>query len=223
MVTPSNFCPALTRRRLLRLAQGLAVSALLAGCGKKLPQGRLVTRGATVLALGDSITFGTGAGPDSSYPSVLAHLSGWNVVNGGVPGNTSEQALHRLPALLAAYSPQLVLVSIGGNDFLRRLPQTQTRANIAQICQQSVQRGAQVVLLAVPQLSLMAAVAHALSDHPMYADLASELHLPLHENGWSDVLTKPELRADAIHANALGYAQFAEGLAQTLRKAGLLA
>ena len=44
------------------------------------------------------------------------------MVNGGVPGDTSAQALARLPALLAEHRPALVIISIGGNDFLRRLP-----------------------------------------------------------------------------------------------------
>ena len=56
----------------------------------------------------------------------------------------------------------------------------------------------------------------------MYAELASEMKLPLHANGWSDVLARPELRSDAIHANAQGYELFARGLADTLKAAGIL-
>jgi acyl-CoA hydrolase len=37
------------------------------------------------------------------------------------------------------------------------------------------------------------------------------------------VLSDPELRSDAVHANARGYEVFARGLAQRLRELGLLA
>lgn len=53
-----------------------------------------------MLALGDSLTFGTGAAPDASYPAVLAGLTGWRIVNAGVPGDTAAQALERLPESL---------------------------------------------------------------------------------------------------------------------------
>ena len=63
--------------------------------------------GAVVLALGDSLTFGTGAPPEAAYPAELARLTGWDVVNAGVPGNTSAQARERLPALLETAGAQL--------------------------------------------------------------------------------------------------------------------
>ena len=59
----------------------------------------------------------------------LARLTGWNVVNAGISGDTSAGALERLPALLQEHQPRLVVVSIGGNDFLRRMPVADTRSN----------------------------------------------------------------------------------------------
>ena len=113
----------LTRVNKERRALLLAAAATLAACGKrKAVPGQALPAGATVLALGDSITDGTGAAAEAAYPVQLARATGWNVVNGGVPGDTSAQALARLPALLAEHHPALVIISIGGNDFLRRLP-----------------------------------------------------------------------------------------------------
>ena len=215
----------LPRRRFL----GIALSAIalpsalwISGCAKKPRRGQPVARGATVLALGDSITYGTGATPETGYPSVLAQLTGWTVVNAGVPGDTSEQALQRLPALLQEHTPALVLVSIGGNDFLRRLPTAATRATIRRICETTLAARAQVLLIAVPAVNLAAAVVRSLDDHPLYAELADELKLPLQRGGWSEVLADASLRADAVHANAQGYARFAQRLAATAREAGLL-
>ena len=217
---------ALNRRAFVRqMAGGVVATSLLAaiaGCGRKqAARAQLVPAGSTVLALGDSLTYGTGASPETAYPTVLAELSGWNVVNAGVSGNTSAQALERLPGLLAEHQPKLVIVSIGGNDFLRQLPEADTRANIIAICRQALGSGAQVLLVAVPKVSLAAALGQ-MSDHPLYADIAAELNVPLQREGWSKVLGDSKLRSDAVHANAQGYVQFAHSLHSTAVAAGLL-
>uniref|UniRef100_UPI0035B4111F GDSL-type esterase/lipase family protein n=1 Tax=Hylemonella sp. TaxID=2066020 RepID=UPI0035B4111F len=195
---------------------------VLAACGKRAPRAQALPAGSTVLALGDSLTAGVGATPDTAYPNVLQALTGWQVVNGGVSGDTTAQALARLPALLHDHQPALVIVSIGGNDFLRQMSAGTAKATIREISRTAQAAGAQVLLVAVPQVSLLAAGTGSLKDHPLYAELAEELKLPLHAQGWAQVLSRPELRSDNVHANAQGYRQFAEGLMQTLRKVGLL-
>ncbi len=207
------------RRALLGAA---AATALLAGCGKrKSARAVPLPAGSVVLALGDSITYGTGAAPEAAYPAQLAQLTGWHVVNAGVPGDTSAQALARLPGLLAEHKPALVIASIGGNDFLRRLPEADTEVNLRRIVALAREAGAQVLLVAVPRPTLAAAVGAGLSDHPLYDRVAAELALPLHAGGWAHVLGNEQLKSDQIHANAAGYRAFAEGLATSLRAAGL--
>jgi len=210
-------------RAMHRRAVLAAMLASLAACGRKAPRAQAVPPGATVLALGDSLTSGVGASPDTAYPAVLQRLTGWKIVNGGVSGDTSAQALARLPDLLQAHQPALVIVGIGGNDFLRRQSAAATRANVRQIYLEARASGAQVLLVAVPELSLMAAAAGRLSDHALYGEIAGELKIPLHARGWSGVLADERLRADAVHANAAGYERFAQGLADTLKATGLLA
>ncbi|WP_010463989.1 GDSL-type esterase/lipase family protein [Acidovorax radicis] len=221
---PRSASLVLAQRR--TLMAGLAAVALvppLAGCGRKAPRAQAVPTSATVLALGDSLTSGVGASADTAYPAVLARLTGWKVVNAGVSGDTSAQALERLPALLQKHQPALVIVGIGGNDFLRRQSASATRANIRQICADAQSTGAQVLLVAVPELSLLAASTGRLSDHALYEEVASELKIPLHSKGWSGVLADARLRSDQIHANAAGYERFAQGLVETLKDTGLLA
>ena len=210
------------RRRFLLATVALPIVVALTGCGSKSVTGRKLAAGETVLALGDSITFGVGASVETSYPTVLARLTGWNVINAGMSGDTSAQALARLPPLLQEHAPALVLVSIGGNDFLRRLPESETRANILKICELCVVSGAQVLLVAIPRFSASAAITGALSDHPMYEDIAQSLKLPLHAQGWSTVLSNAALKSDQIHANAQGYEQFARGLLASVQAAKLL-
>lgn len=215
--TLASTAPGIGRRALLLLL------ASPAACGRK-GAGRLsaLAAGSTVLALGDSITHGSGADMAAAYPAQLAALTGWNVVNGGVPGDTAAQALERLPALLAEHRPALVILSIGGNDFLRRLPEAGTEAAIRRQIALAREAGAQVLLVSVPQPSITAAIGVGLSDHPLYERLARELDLPLHAQGWATVLGDERLKSDQIHANAAGYRVFAEGLAATLRDTGLL-
>ena len=193
----------------------------LAGCGRDKKTAQPVPPGSTVLALGDSLTFGTGASAETSYPTVLAGLTGWNVVNAGVPGDTSAQALARLPALLAEHQPKLVIVSIGGNDFLRKLPESDTRTHVHAICKQALAAGAQVLLVAVPRATVAAALGQ-MTDHALYAEVAKDLKIPLQREAWGEVLAQPDLRADAVHANARGYAQFARSVQSTAAAVGLL-
>jgi len=207
------------RRRLLILAGALA----LAACGRKAERHPALPAGSTVLALGDSLTYGTGAAADAAYPLRLAQLTGWNVVNAGVPGNTSAQARERLAALLAQHTPKLVLLSIGGNDFLRQVPEAATREHIAAMLAEIRAAGSPVVLVAVPRPALAAALFGSLDDHPLYEALAGEARVPLFASGWSKVLSDPALKSDRIHANAAGYERFARELHGHLREAGFAA
>ena len=216
----SSRTPLLTRRRTLLLAATGAVAALATACGRKPAKTQPIPPGATVLALGDSLTWGTGAGGQDAYPAVLQELTGWHVVNAGVPGNTAAQALERLPGLMAEHAPALVILCIGGNDFLQRQSAAATQASIRRTVQAIQAARVPVLLVAVPQFSLLAVAGGPLSDHPLYEELGDELNVAVYSGGWAEVLG--DARSDAVHANAAGYRQFAEGLAQRLRVAGWL-
>lgn len=205
----------ITRRRFMQISALLA--AALTACSKTAPHAALPA-GSTILALGDSLTAGYAADAEAAYPAVLASLTGWQIINGGVSGNTSAQALARLPALMRR-QPQLVLVSIGGNDFLRKVPEADTRSNIRQIVQQIKAAGMPAVLVAVPYFTT-GALFGRLSEHPMYEELAAELNVPLLKGAWAEVLGDKKLKSDQIHANAQGYRVFAEKMWAFLKQQG---
>jgi len=205
----------ITRRRFMQISALLA--AALTACSKTAPHAALPA-GSTILALGDSLTAGYAADAEAAYPAVLASLTGWQIINGGVSGNTSAQALARLPALMRR-QPQLVLVSIGGNDFLRKVPEADTRSNIRQIVQQIKAAGVPAVLVAVPYFTT-GALFGRLSEHPMYEELAAELNVPLLKGAWAEVLGDKKLKSDQIHANAQGYRVFAEKMWAFLKQQG---
>ena len=197
------------------------LACLLAACGDSKGQYAPLPPGSIVLALGDSITQGVGANAQAAWPVLLATQSGWQVINAGVSGDTSEQALARLPALLREHRPALVIVSIGGNDFLRRQPDSATRANIDAILNAIAQDGSQAVLIGVPALGLGAALGMP-SDHDLYAELAQKHKVPLLSGAWGEVMRESRWMSDQVHPNAQGYAEFAERLRNFLTNQGFL-
>ena len=192
--------------------------ALLAGCGRR--RFRKLVAGDAILAVSDSLTAGFGAPKGADYPAQLAQILGRKVINGGVSGDTSAQALARLPDLLAQ-KPKLVVVSIGGNDFLQRQPESGTRENIRKMVADIRATGVPAVLVAIPHFTT-GALLGMVSEHPLYAELADELDVPLLKGAWADILGDKDLKSDAVHANAAGYWLFAEQLAGFLRKLGLV-
>ncbi len=215
----------ISRRITLMGTAALGGSALLwlGACGRKAPPTKPLPSGSTVLALGDSLTFGTGAAPEASYPAQLQALTGWQVINAGVPGDTAVQGAARLPALLGEHQPALVLICLGGNDFLRGMPEHALRSSLRKAITLARAAGAQVMLVAVPRPAVMLGFSGVLSDHPLYGELAEELQLVLLRQAWSEVLVESKWRSDPIHANALGYAEFARRLKSTAVASGLLA
>jgi acyl-CoA thioesterase-1 len=199
---------ALSRRTLL--LRGAACAALAAAGGCTARREPPLARGSTVLAFGDSLTFGTGAEPEAAYPVRLAATTGWQVTNAGRPGATTADGIATLGPALAQARPAAVLLGLGGNDFLRGLPADQTHANLVAMVRECRSAGARVLLIAVPRPSLLAAAARALSDHPVFEAVAEATEVPVLAGAWATVLSDASLRSDPIHANAQGYARFAE-------------
>ena len=199
---------------------GVPAAAALTACGKRKPSAAALKSDARVLALGDSLTFGYGAPPDASWPVKLGELTGWQIENAGVNGDTSAGALQRLPSLLAADNYDAILIGIGGNDMLRGVSASATRDNIAALVGQARAHTPYVALLATPAPDAMRAVVGSLSDAPFYEEVAKSGQALLVANVYSSVLSDASLRSDRIHANAQGYAKVAQLLADQFKAAG---
>jgi acyl-CoA thioesterase I len=194
----------------------------LVGCGKSAEKHSAIVQGATVLVLGDSLSYGTGASTGEDYPSLLAKTTGWEIINKGVPGDTSEGGLVRLPALLEEHQPKLLIVELGGNDFLHNVPQTKTIANLKAILTQAKQAAVPTVLVAIPEVSALRAAMGNLQDHALYETLAQETNTPLITNVFSEVLSDSGLKADQIHPNAKGYLVVSELFYRKLAEFGFI-
>ncbi len=201
-------------RATARLAPVLLL-VLLTACGEdaRLPP---LAPDAVILAFGDSLTRGTGAGEGEDYPAVLAGLTGRRVVNAGVPGEESGDALARLPGVLEEVQPGLVILGHGGNDLLRRRAPETISGNLREMAGLVRSQGAAVLLLGVPNPGIF------LRPHPLYDALADEMGMPLEAEVLSEVLADPELKSDQIHPNGTGYRAIAEAIDGLLRRAGAL-
>ncbi|MDF1588070.1 MAG: arylesterase [Gammaproteobacteria bacterium] len=195
----------------------LVILFMLTACSDDVPQLLPLQQDDVILAFGDSLTFGTGSdSATESYPAILQILSGKTVVNAGIPGEVSQAGLERLPHVLAQTSPKLVILCHGGNDLIRRLDIVQLERNLTQMIQTIQASGAQVVLVAVPKLSL------TLTVPELYARLAEEYNIPIEAEIIYDIEQQPGLKSDQIHPNAQGYRLIAENIYQLLQASHVL-
>ncbi|MDP2028541.1 MAG: arylesterase [Thiobacillus sp.] len=202
-------------RTIQRALFALLTLLLLAACDRAPTLPRLGAND-VILAFGDSLTYGTGAEPNEAYPAKLVGLTQRVVVNAGVPGETTAEGVQRLPALLAEHHPKLVLLCLGGNDMLRRLPASETENNLRLMLQTLRSSGIQVVLIGVPEPKLFGGAPD------FYAQLAEEFQLPYDGDTLNTVLKDNALKSDPIHPNAAGYAAIARELADLLKESGAL-
>jgi lysophospholipase L1-like esterase len=195
----------------------VGVLLLLCACSEHVPQLPALPADAVILAFGDSLTHGIGAGRGQSYPAELARLTGREVINAGMPGEISAMARTRLPGLLERHRPALLVLCHGGNDLLRRLDVRALRENLEAMILDAQSRAIPVVLLGVPEPHLF-----SLSTADLYAELAEQHTLVYEGEILAEVESDNRLKSDAIHPNAEGYRRIARAVHRTLRNSGAL-
>jgi acyl-CoA thioesterase-1 len=108
----------------------------------------------TILVVGDSLSASFGIETRSGWVAQLerrvreAGLD-YKVINASVSGDTTASGLARLPALLAAHKPAVVILELGGNDGLRGLSLEQMRHNLDAMAARAKASGARVLLVGV--------------------------------------------------------------------------
>ena len=100
----------------------------------------------TIICFGDSLTFGTGAEAGMDYPSQLSQMIAKPVINAGVPGDTTARALKRLQRDVLARSPDLVLITLGGNDLKNGIAKDTAFNNLEHIVESIQGQGARVII-----------------------------------------------------------------------------
>jgi len=165
--------------------------------------------GTTIVAFGDSLVEGVGATDGNDFVSVLSREIGEPIINLGISGNTTEQGLARIDDVLSQ-DPKIVILLLGGNDYLRRIPQTTTRQNLATMIERIQAEGAVVVLLGVR--------GGILRDNfdAMYEELADTYDTAYVSDVLDGLFGNNAYMADGIHPNDAGYALIAERVANEL-------
>lgn len=192
---------------------------LLAGCGRS--GEAVLPPGSRVLVIGDSITAGYVVGAAAAWPARLAERTGWDIVAAGVSGDRTAGGLERLPALLDAHRPELVIIELGGNDLLRGVPPAEIVANLTEMINAARDRGARIALMAAPQpsgLGLLTSFAPA----ALFADVAKASKVPLIEKALPSVLSEPALKLDMLHPTAEGHRVLAQRVGDELVRIGYL-
>lgn len=179
---------------------------LLAACSPDVPN--LDSPGTTIVVLGDSIAAGVGSGPGQAYPELLAARFGTEVVNAGVSGNTTADGLARIDKVLDE-NPWMVIIELGGNDLLRRVPPEETERNLRGIVDRVISARAVPVLVEMD--------APFGGDYlAIYERLGEEYDIPVVEETLGEILSDRALKSDTIHPNAEGQRILAEAIAEEI-------
>lgn len=203
------------RRRCCRCLKGVLLVVLVSvgACTDSAPHLTPLGSGDTIIAFGDSLTSGTGAAPQESYPAVLQELTGLQVINAGLPGEVTVDALVRLPGLLEQYRPALVILCHGGNDMLRGVSAEAVYRNLEAMVDRVRAYGAELIMVGVPRPRLL-----FLEPAEIYDRLADERHLVYLRDVLPQLESEAGMKSDPIHLNGAGYRRLAmaiQGLMQT--------
>jgi len=167
--------------------------------------------GKNIICFGDSITAGHGINKEEAYPYILAKMFNLNVINAGLDGDTTAEALKRLEMDVLGKDPYLVIVELGGNDFLSRVPFATTLNNIEEMIKKIQDKGAMVALCDI-------SIGPVMTDyHQGYKNLSKKYKAIFISHLLNDILTQPQLKIDYLHPNAQGHQLIAKRIYRAIR------
>lgn len=157
-----------------------------------------------VVAFGDSLVEGLG-GTNDGFVGYLEELVNYDIENMGKSGETTHDALGRIKSVTDK-KPRIVIISLGGNDFIQRRPVSEVKQDLNKVVSQIQDSGSMVVLLGVPGYK------------DLHKDVASSQNAAYVHNILSGLITNPNYMSDAIHPNDTGYQKIAQKIEPTLEK-----
>ena len=171
-----------------------------------------LSAGQKIICFGDSLTYGTGASEGNDYPSQLSKMLARPVINAGRPGDTTASALQRLEKDVLSYSPDIVLITLGGNDLKNGVATATAFENLNLIVNLIHNQGARVIIggLHIP-----------FRDRGFgkgYQKLARDTGATLIPNILEDLMGNRQRMSDPIHPNDTGYKIVAERFHKALRR-----
>ncbi len=169
------------------------------------------SNGTDIVAFGDSLVRGVGSSGGGDFVSILSGKIGKPIINLGRPGDTTYDGLSRLNEL-DQYKPKVVLLLFGGNDYLKKIPSSETEVNLVKIIRDIHARGSVVILLGVR--------GGILNDpfDEMYERVSDSMKTALVPNVLRGLIFNSNYMSDAVHPNNAGYALIAEKIYPTLER-----
>jgi acyl-CoA thioesterase-1 len=151
-----------------------------------------------IAAFGDSLVAGYGAESQQGFVGPLSTQIGTTIINNGESGDTTSQALQRLPDVLQE-KPNIVIVLLSGNDALQQIPIATTKSNLSIIISTLQRNNIRVVLVGV--------LGGIISDpfKPMFQSLAKTYNVAYVPNILNGLITNSKYMSDEVHPNAAGY------------------
>jgi len=165
-----------------------------------------------VVSFGDSLTRGYGLPPGKNFVTFLSEVTKIPIINSGKTGDTTSDALIRLNQDALDYRPDVVLVLLGGNDFLAGYSEEVVRANLQVIIRKIKQSGSKIVLVGVYN-----------GISPQYEKVFEKLARDEKADGYvpnvlSGILFRKDLLYDTLHPNERGHEIIADRILPVLEK-----
>lgn len=174
-----------------------------------------------IVALGDSLMAGSGLPKGEDFASklevaLIAKGLHVKIENAGIAGNTTADGRARLEeAIKGEPKPRLVIVALGANDMLRRIPVAEAKKNLEAILQSLKDKNIPVFLIGMQN-----PMGGPLMKGPyakMFADLEDEYDVPLYPFFLEGVAMDKTLnQGDGFHPNEKGVAVMVENIASEI-------
>ncbi|TBR16798.1 arylesterase [bacterium] len=172
---------------------------LLSGCVAKRIK-NVDSQGKNIICFGDSITLGVGSEPKNNYPVFMSKMMlDAHVINAGIEGDTTQEALKRLQNDALNRDPLLVIIELGGNDFLHKIPFDETIKNVEEIIKSIQAKGAMV---AIADINVGLIMGEYGAEYRRLSDKYNAIFIP---NLFRGILTDLQLKSDFLHPNSRGY------------------
>lgn len=170
------------------------------------------SHGKKVIAFGDSLIAGLGSTKGNDFVSLLEDEVGESIVNMGVPGEITMHGLSRVH-LVTEQNPKVVLVLLGGNDYMRGIPIDNTFENLDHIIMKIQKAGAVVLLIGIQGGIVID------SYERRFKELAKKRETLFVPNILEGIIGNAELMSDEVHPNDKGYRIIADKIYPVLLKA----
>ena len=163
-----------------------------------------------IVAFGDSLVEGIGASNTNDWVSLLSNRYAVPIMNKGKKEDTTRSAQARLDQDVLHHDPFLVILLLGGNDIICRIPKKETFVNLGNLIDRIQKHGAGVLLVGVRGGIL----ADAFEGH--FQDLAERKTIPFIANVLEGILEDTRLMSDQLHPNDAGYRIIADRIDSSL-------